>query len=51
MILTSSDRLVGHGSARLSQRVSSRPVSCVVLLEEEVVFAQHISKRAGNGFR
>lgn len=27
------------------------PVSCVVVLEEEVVSEQHISKRAGNGFR
>jgi hypothetical protein len=27
------------------------PVSCVVGLEEEVVSAQHLSKRAGSGFR
>jgi hypothetical protein len=26
------------------------PVSCVVVLEEEVVSAQDIPKRAGNGF-
>jgi hypothetical protein len=31
--------------------VSSPPASCVVVLEEEVVSEQHISKRAGNGFR